>query len=524
MIDWSERCSACPGRFCVIPGDNLYPCAVVCIGQNPGKTEEARAARGDRGMVFIGDAGRESNEHYLPLAGLHRNESVAMTNTTKCHTEQDRKPSLREVAACSAHFLSRELELYNPDVVVMLGGTALSLVPDLSIQTHHGHVFKRPLFGKDRWIFVTQHPAAGLHDPARMADSIKDFEELRKVIRGTYEGPKDEYPDCDYRDLTGKHEEIERILRQGLNGPRIIAMDTEYHQEKKSPHKDPWCVTFTITPGTGYMIRVGDHDGLRILARYLPYYFVVLHNALADLDPLHEMGIDVEEPFDDTMQMAAAQQDLAQKLKVLAWRLAGMTMRDYDDVVVPFSRDAVLEWLIEAFDVSVETRGVKYIHKKRKFPKTEKQIAKLAQELISVFPIYGALAESVRDDGYVYFDVPEDADTELSKKIMHIYKHTAKPTPPESDPYDCWEAWEEQVLEAKTDDGAPKFAPEQVYAVTSRVGPLPKVSIQHVFDKEPQTAIRYACRDSDSTRRIHPVLQQYSHKYEGLVVPGDIDR
>jgi uracil-DNA glycosylase family 4 len=509
------RCSACPGKFHVIPGDPYYPCRVLCIGQNPGKSEEASAQRDEYGMVFIGDAGKETNQHFLLLAGLTRGEDVAFTNAMKCHTDNDRKPSPKEVAACAAHFLPEEIERYNPEIIVMLGGTALSLVPGLIIETHRGYPFKRNLFGKDRWIFVTQHPAAGLHDTMRMLNSIEDFERLREVLGGNFSVPVDEYPSTDYRDLTGNHEELHYILKNELaigGSLPLMARDTEYLQPKNSPIKTPWCSTWTATPGTGYMIRATDSDGLKILGSYMPQFSSILHNALADLDVEEAMGLPYCD-FQDTMQLASHQGGLPQKLKALAWRLAGMTMKDYEDVVMPYSRVAVMEWLEHAYDIAVltPTTKTKYTKKKRKVPKTEKAMQKLWAEIGAFNPEEGA-------NGYFYFKIAEEevCDSDLTKKVLHIHAHTAKPVPQDGVPYNPWESWQKQVVE--------KLGPEVEHEIVKRIGPMPQASIAEVYKRDKMAAVTYAARDSDATRRIYPVLKDRSHKYDGRVMLGDIDR
>lgn len=431
-----------------------------------------------------------------------------------CHTENDRKPSPREIATCAAHHMPGELIERDPELIVLMGSPACSIVPEIWLEAHHGYPMKVDLFGVNRWVVPFYHPAAGLHDTQMMTELMQDFERLRKIVGGDYSVPVDEYPNPDYRDLTGNHAAIEAILRQGLNSERILARDTEYLQLKKSPIKKPWCSTFTIDPGTGYMIRATDREGLQVLARYMPYYYGILHNALADLDVEKALGLP-EALFDDTMQLAAHQQDLPQKLKALAWRLAGMTMKDYEDVVMPYSRVAVMEWLEQAFDIAVLTPGTKYTKGKRKVPSRGsvesqfKALTKLRKEL------EGVEYEQVGE--YFVYKIAEECDSDLTKKILHIHKHTAKPVPADADkPYNPWEAWREQVVE--------KLGPEIENEVVKRIGPMPQASIQEVFVRNPSEAITYACRDSDSTRRIWPVLKERSHKYDGRVMLGDIDR
>lgn len=507
-----ERCSACPGKFHVIPGDNISPVRVVCVGQNPGKSEEASAQRNELGLVFIGQAGIETNKHYLPLAGLTRGYDVALTNCVRCHTDNDRKPTSKEIAACSAHFMPAELERYNPDVVVLMGGPACSLVPSIRLDVHHGYPRRANLFGKDYWVFPTFHPAAGMHDGEMMTHLINDFSRLRIVLNGDYSTPVNRYPKPVYKDLTGDHEQLRHILESGALVSRYMARDTEtIGQERRGSTliDIPWCSTFTIIHGTGYMVRAVDRDGLRILAQHIKLFKGILHNALYDLPVEQSMGlIDIDyHDYDDTMQLAYHQSDLPQGLKALGWRLAGMEMDDYSDVVMPYSRVSVLEWLGEAFDIASSSPGVKTIIKKRKIPKTQKALEKLIAELDAYRPL-------VVNDGYYHYSINEPVDSTLTKKISHIYKHTEKPVPQDGTPYNPWKAWQEQVVEG--------LGEEVEYEVSSRLGKMPIASIEQVFRRDPARCVKYACDDSNATRCIHPILLDRANKYDGLVVESDL--
>ncbi len=350
---------------------------------------------------------------------------------------------------------------------------------------------------------------AGLHDPSMMTPLIEDFERLRRILGGDYSHPVDKYPDPTYIDLTGDYEAI-RYYSDPSRVPeseRFMARDTEYLQKKNSPYKQPFCVTFSVLSGEGFMIRATDREGLKILGESVPGFHSLLHNSLADLDPEQAMGLPFCD-FSDTMQMASHIGGLPQKLKALAWRLAGMTMKDYEDVVMPYSRTAVLEWLEQAYDIAVLTPGTKYITKKRKMPKTDKAMQKLWAEI-------GAFNPAEGPGGYFYYKLAEECDSDLVKKVLHIHVHTAKPVPADGTPYSPWTAWQTQVVEG--------LGPEVEHEVVKRIGPMPQASIEEVFKRAPSEAVWYACRDSDSTRRIYPVLIERSHKYDGRVMLGDID-
>src|ERR1700674_5688626 len=71
------RCSLCPGVNNCVPPTGPLDAEIMFIGEAPGK-DENKAVR-----PFIGKTGQEVNDHYLPLAGLRRDQ-VYVTNAIKC--------------------------------------------------------------------------------------------------------------------------------------------------------------------------------------------------------------------------------------------------------------------------------------------------------------------------------------------------------------------------------------------------------------------------------------------------------
>jgi DNA polymerase len=57
---------------------------VVFVGEAPGRDEDRY------GRPFVGKTGKEFNEHYLTVAGLRRDD-IYMTNTVKCHLDNDKE-------------------------------------------------------------------------------------------------------------------------------------------------------------------------------------------------------------------------------------------------------------------------------------------------------------------------------------------------------------------------------------------------------------------------------------------------
>lgn len=89
---------------------------VVFLGEGPGADEDAQ------GLPFVGAAG-QLLDRMIAAMGLER-DSVYVCNVIKCRPPKNRKPSDEEMAACRP-YLSAQLELLRPKVIVALGGTAV---------------------------------------------------------------------------------------------------------------------------------------------------------------------------------------------------------------------------------------------------------------------------------------------------------------------------------------------------------------------------------------------------------------
>lgn len=345
-----SRCQACSGKFRIVPGDGPIPCPVMLIGERPGRDENRE------GIPFCGMAGVELNETYLPLAGLRRSD-VYVTNSVKCWAEGNRKPTPKETASCAAHHLPNELEACRPDLILLLGSVACSLMPDVDLETEHGFPREGELFGWKGIIVPMYHPASGLHDTGMMIPMLEDWERLGQMLRGRWEMPTDQCPIRDYR-LIQSAEELDRYV---AGAGRYVAIDTERHGER------PFSLQFSCRPGSARMILSENRDLLRRFGSWVKDRTTVFHNGPQDQDTLDAMGLSVHMDR-DTMQEAYHLGNLPQGLKALAYRLFGVRMKAWRDVVMPYSREKVVEWLwagVEAVDGKAEwklwARGLKRI-------------------------------------------------------------------------------------------------------------------------------------------------------------------
>ncbi|NMB25791.1 MAG: uracil-DNA glycosylase [Firmicutes bacterium] len=161
-------CRLCDTRTNAVPGEGNPAARIMFIGEGPGADEDAQ------GRPFVGAAGRLLDKLIISM-DLAR-EDVFIGNVVKCRPPRNRDPKPDEVKACMP-YLARQIELINPDVLVVLGATALKALvdPKASITRIRGTWLKR----SGIMVMPTFHPAALLRDPRR---KILVWEDMKKVM------------------------------------------------------------------------------------------------------------------------------------------------------------------------------------------------------------------------------------------------------------------------------------------------------------------------------------------------------
>ncbi len=157
------RCDLSSGAKNSAPGAGAAPAEVMLIGEAP-------SAYDDRsGRPFSGPSGVFLDE-LLAAAGLSRTQ-VYLTNVVKHHPPENRELRPNEVAACSG-YLTREIAVVNPSVVVTLGRAALAwFLPNARISSLHGQAQQH----RGRILLAMYNPAAGLHREELHDVIVADF-------------------------------------------------------------------------------------------------------------------------------------------------------------------------------------------------------------------------------------------------------------------------------------------------------------------------------------------------------------
>ena len=106
-------CGLCKNRTTPIVGEgNLDSPDIMFIGPAPDAQDDKS------GTVFSGLAG-DLLTKMIEAMGCKR-EDVFLTNTCKCHTPNDRAPTMKEMALCS-RFLEEQVKIVRPKSIVVLG-------------------------------------------------------------------------------------------------------------------------------------------------------------------------------------------------------------------------------------------------------------------------------------------------------------------------------------------------------------------------------------------------------------------
>lgn len=155
LSDAVRGCTACTelaeSRTQVVPGVRPPGADVLLVGEAPGAQEDLE------GVPFVGRSG-QLLDALLAGAGLPR-ERVAVANVLKCRPPKNRTPRRGEVERCRP-WLTRQLELVDPTVVVALGGSATEwfVGRGARISALRG----TPQTYAGRALVVTYHPSAAI--------------------------------------------------------------------------------------------------------------------------------------------------------------------------------------------------------------------------------------------------------------------------------------------------------------------------------------------------------------------------
>ncbi|MGB7925610.1 MAG: uracil-DNA glycosylase [Pyrinomonadaceae bacterium] len=167
------RCPLCESRTRIVHSEGNRKARLMFVGEAPGADEDAS------GRPFVGRAGQLLNK-IIEAIGMKR-EDIMIGNVNRCRPPQNRTPTPAEAATCKP-FLLREIAVIQPEVIVVLGNTAMKNL----LGTKEGITKLRGQFQDYRGIKVmpTFHPAYLLRDPSKKREAWEDMKKVRDYLDG----------------------------------------------------------------------------------------------------------------------------------------------------------------------------------------------------------------------------------------------------------------------------------------------------------------------------------------------------
>jgi DNA polymerase len=171
------ECVRCPlhqARNTIVHTEGQTAARLMFVGEAPGADEDAS------GRPFVGRAGQLLNK-IIEAIGLKRDD-VLIGNVNRCRPPNNRTPTIEEARTCKS-FLLREINIARPDVIVVMGNTAMKNLLD----TKEGITRLRGEFQDYRGIKVmpTFHPAYLLRDPSKKREVWDDMKKVRDYLNET---------------------------------------------------------------------------------------------------------------------------------------------------------------------------------------------------------------------------------------------------------------------------------------------------------------------------------------------------
>jgi len=176
---WADigNCTRCPlheGRTNVVHTEGNHNARLMFVGEAPGADEDMQA------RPFVGRAGQLLTK-IIESIGFKR-EEVLIGNINRCRPPGNRAPTPDEVAMCKP-FLLREIAAVRPEVIVVMGNTAMKNLLDVK----EGITKLRGMFQDYQGIKImpTFHPAYLLRDPSKKRETWEDLKKVRDYLDST---------------------------------------------------------------------------------------------------------------------------------------------------------------------------------------------------------------------------------------------------------------------------------------------------------------------------------------------------
>lgn len=287
-----------------VNGWGKIPCDHMIVGEGPGRQESIDQ------IPFCGASGAELDWLYIRRGAKMWRSDFYITNIVKWRTDEDDSDPTEDDIARDEEELKAEIIVVDPKIIVAVGVVAarwFMMKEDVDAEKYYGVPIECPRY-PDKTLIISYHPAAAMRLPEKYYDKIFwTFQQIGKACRGELKIIVD--------NVNPIYVEYKGI--PVLDG--VIASDTEGSVEH------PWGLSVSNAAGMALVAQQSDWSHADT---------VVMHSALHDI-PVYEALkslVDVDKVH-DTMLLAYLQPWLPRGLKPLAFKLCGMEMNSYEEII-----------------------------------------------------------------------------------------------------------------------------------------------------------------------------------------------
>lgn len=174
-----NKCQLCDQAKNKVFGEGNYESKLILVGEAPGKNED------EQGRPFVGSAGKML-DNLLYKNGLSR-EQIFITNIVRCRPPNNRKPTSKEIEACSNH-LEELINIIKPKIIAPMGNSALdyflkkTLLESKTIGEIHGTPVSYKTNYENIILFPLYHPAAAIYNRKLLPIIKYDFNKMIKNL------------------------------------------------------------------------------------------------------------------------------------------------------------------------------------------------------------------------------------------------------------------------------------------------------------------------------------------------------
>lgn len=174
-----EGCSLKKTAMNTVMYDGNEQAPIMVIGEAPGADEDRQ------GIPFCGASGKLLDLMFASI-GLSRTDNLYITNTIFWRPPGNRRPTLEETQICRP-FLERQIELLQPQLLILVGATSLNAVLDItkSISSSRGKFYNYEHKNDTLSIPSTPifHPSYLLRAPIQKKKAWFDLLKIKEFIQ-----------------------------------------------------------------------------------------------------------------------------------------------------------------------------------------------------------------------------------------------------------------------------------------------------------------------------------------------------